>query len=63
MSSSNFSSPSETIERLGISYSTFLRQIKAGRIPHVKIGKQIRIPESFFQRLEAEGTVKAGAND
>ena len=47
-------SPKEIIKRLDISYSTFLRMIKEGIIPSVKIGSQIRVPESFLYKLESE---------
>lgn len=46
--------PSEATEKLGISYSSLLRLIKAGKIPSIRIGKQIRIPSEFFHDLESK---------
>jgi excisionase family DNA binding protein len=54
MGNATLISPTEATNRLGISYSSFLRQIRKGTIPYVKIGKQIRVPESYFDSLENE---------
>ena len=54
MSVSRLLRPSEATKQLGISYSSLLRHIKEGKIPCVKIGKQIRIPERYFKTLESE---------
>ena len=54
MSSRNLIDPKEAINRLHISYSSFLRHVKAGKIPVIRIGKQLRVSESFFEALENE---------
>jgi len=41
-------SPKETLKRLDISYSTFLRMIKEGLFPSVKVGSQITVCEIVF---------------
>lgn len=47
-------SPKEVMTRLHISYSTFLRLVKEGIIPSVKIGSQIRVPDTYFRFLESD---------
>jgi excisionase family DNA binding protein len=54
MSTEKFITPSEVLARLEISYPTFIRMIKSRSIPSVKIGKQIRVPLSYFEKLEQE---------
>ncbi len=62
MSTTKLLCPSEATNRLGISYSSLLRHIKAGIIPCIRVGKQIRIPERYFETLESEA-MKEADND
>ena len=54
MSNSTFLSPNEFCSLLNISYSTFMRRIRTGEIPFVRIGKQIRIPTTYIKQLEQQ---------
>ena len=47
----DFMTSKETQESLGISYPTFLRRIKDGTIPHVKLGTRLLIPSSYIKGL------------
>jgi len=49
-----FYTPSEIMKVLTISYPTFLRKVNDGTIPAIKIGRQYRIPSSFFDCLEKQ---------
>ncbi len=62
MSKKLFATPKEAMERLCISYSTFIRKVNDKSIPSVKIGNQIRIPLSYFSDLEEKAYGKIGGD-
>lgn len=45
----DFATVEEAAEILQVHTNTIYRAIKAGKIPVVKVGAQLRIPHSFFQ--------------
>lgn len=49
MSEAQFLSVEEYAERLNVSPYTVYREIKKGTIPHVRVGKAIRIPLSALE--------------
>lgn len=57
--------PKAVMNRLGVSYPTLLRRVKANEIPYVKLGNKLLFPASYFLRLEeqAYANVKRGKND
>jgi len=38
----------------GVSKATFYRDVKAKRIPTVRVGRALLVPASFFDNLEAQ---------
>lgn len=54
----NFLSKSELCENLGISLPTCNRQLKAGKIPSVKVGARVLIPSSFLASLEKQAVAQ-----
>jgi len=62
MESRKLLTPSETTERLGISYPSLLRLVKAGKIPVIRIGKSLRFPMAYFERVEAEALESVDIN-
>lgn len=44
--------------RVGMSKQALYAACRAGQFPHVKIGRRIRIPESYLERLIAEQAAK-----
>jgi len=58
-----FLNPQEAQNELGISYSSLLRLVKAGTIPCQRIGKSLRFPRSYFEKLEHEALHIQEAND
>jgi excisionase family DNA binding protein len=51
--STRFMSTNETCEIFRISRSTFARLMKAGKIPHTKIGRRVLVPFSWIKDIEA----------
>lgn len=41
--------PREVAERLGINRQTVLNAIHNGELPHVRVGRQYRVPESALE--------------
>ena len=54
--------PEEASDFLGISRTTLYRLVKNNRIPFVRIGRQIRIPNAGFRELIAQMTELNKAN-
>ncbi len=46
----------EVAQRLGIGRSTAYRHIQAGRIPSIRIGGSVRVPERALDAWEAAAT-------
>lgn len=53
-----FLSPAEVCLHLGISSATFARQLRAGSIPRVKLGRRVLVPASWLEGLEHEALAK-----
>jgi len=49
-----FFSKSEACDALGISLPGLNRQLKAGKIPSIKLGSRVLIPVSYLTKLEAD---------
>ncbi len=49
--------PSEVAELIGISHSTVYKLIERGQIPHIKIGRSVRVAENDLYRTLAAGRV------
>ena len=47
-------SVSEAAEKLGVSRNLAYEAIKAGQIPHVRIGRRILVPEAALERMLGE---------
>ena len=59
-----FISINQAAERLGVSHQTVRRWIDDGRVPFVKIGMSVRIPQRWFHKLAeaAMAELKSTAN-
>jgi excisionase family DNA binding protein len=53
---SEFLSPRAVAARLGVSANTVLRLVRAGRLPSVRVGWQVRIPGDFLASLPSAAT-------
>lgn len=46
------------MKKCGISYSTLLRWVKGRKIPFIRMGRSLKFPSSFFERLEQKALSK-----
>jgi excisionase family DNA binding protein len=57
---SDYTSPKEAAEALGVGLSTIYRRMEAGRLPFVKVRSLYRIPKEALEPTE-EATPRGGA--